>query len=85
MHFYVCPSVSSIVHYKNQCSGNAPEVRTPTAGAESYQPHSIPPIGGARYHKGPKIQSRYHVAPQRKLRSPKLKYEAQESSEVRGP
>jgi len=45
-----------------------------------------PPIGeGARCHKGPKIQSRHHLAPQRKLRSPKLKYEALEISEPRRP
>ena len=43
------------------------------------------PIGGARCHRGPKIQSHHHLAPQRRLRSPKLKYEALEISEVRGP
>jgi len=35
--------------------------------------------------QGPKIQSRHHLAPQRKLRSPKLKYEALEISEVGRP
>jgi len=53
--------------------------------AEPYQPHSVPPNWGARCHRGPNVQSRYHLAPQRKLRSPKLKYEALEISEVRGP
>jgi len=43
------------------------------------------PIGGPRCHRGPKIQSRHHFAPQRKLRSPKFKYEALEISEARGP
>ena len=43
-----------------------------------------PPIGGdPRCHRGPKFQSRHHLAPQRKLRSPKLKYEALEISDVR--
>jgi len=54
--------------------------------AEPYQPHSVPPNWGVpRCHSGPKIQSRHHFSPQRKLRSPKLKYEALEISEVRGP
>ena len=45
-----------------------------------------PPIGGSpRCHRGPKIQSRHHFATQRKLRSPKLKYEALEFSNIRGP
>ena len=39
---------------------------------------------GAHWHRGPKIQSPHHLAPQRKLRSSKLKYEALES-EVRWP
>ena len=34
---------------------------------------------------GPKIQSRHHLAPQRKLRLSKLKYEALEISEFGGP
>jgi len=34
---------------------------------------------------GPKFQSRHHLAPQIKLRFPKLKYEALEISEFRGP
>jgi len=33
----------------------------------------------------PKFQFRHHLASQRKLRFPKLKYEALEISEVRGP
>ena len=38
---------------------------------EPYQPRSIPPNwGGPRCHRRPKIQSRRHLAPQRKLRSP---------------
>jgi len=53
---------------------------------QPYQPHYIPPNwGGARCRRGPKIQSHHHLAPQRRLRSPKLKYEALEISEVRGP
>jgi len=44
-----------------------------------------PQLGGARCHRGPKVQSRHHLAPQRNLRSPKLKYEALEISEFRGP
>jgi len=44
-----------------------------------------PPIGVAHaVTGGPKFQSRQHLAPQRKLRSRKLKYEALEISEVRG-
>jgi len=46
--------------------------------------NQCPELGGARCHKGHKIQSRHNSVPQRKLRSPKLKYEAQEISEVRG-
>ena len=50
---------------------------------EPYQPHSKPPNwGGPRCHSGPKIKSRDHLDPQRKLRSSKLKYEALEISEV---
>jgi len=56
----------------------------PELDAEPYQPHSIPPIGGASCHRGPKIQPCHHLAPQRKLRSPKLKYEALEVNEVKG-
>jgi len=53
---------------------------------EPYQPHSIHPNwGGSRCHRGPKIQFRHHLVPQRKLRSPKLKYEVLKISEVRGP
>jgi len=33
---------------------------------------------------GPKFQSRHHLGPRRKLRSPKLKCESLEISEVRG-
>ena len=36
------------------------------------------PNWGGKLSQGPKIQSRYHLASQRKLRSPKLKYEALE-------
>ena len=43
-----------------------------------------PQFGGPRCHTGLKIQTRHHLAPQRKLRSPKLKYEALEISEVTG-
>jgi len=43
-----------------------------------------PQLGGARCYMGPKIQSRHHLGPQRKLRFPKLKYEALEINEVRG-
>ena len=44
-----------------------------------------PPIGAANaVTGGPKLQSRHHLAPQRKSRSPKLKYEALEISKVRG-
>jgi len=54
--------------------------------AEPYQPHSIPPNwGGHAVTGGPKFQSCHHLAPQRKLRSPKLKYEVLEISEVRDP
>jgi len=44
-----------------------------------------PQSGGPTLSQGPKIQSRHHLAPQKMLRSPKLKYEALEISEVRGP
>jgi len=54
--------------------------------AEPYQPHSITPNWGANaVTGGPKFQSRHHLAPQRRLRSPKLKYEALEISDVRVP
>jgi len=53
---------------------------------EPYHPHSIPPNWGAHaVTGGPIFQSRHHLAPQRKLRSPKLKYEVLEISEVKGP
>jgi len=39
----------------------------------------------SRCHRGPKIQSCHHLAPHMKLRSPNLKYEALEISEVSGP
>jgi len=42
-----------------------------------------PPIGGPTLSQEPKIQSRHHLVPQRKLRLPKFKYEALEISEVR--
>jgi len=41
--------------------------------------------GGVTLLQGPKIQSRHYLAAQRKLRFPKLKYEALEINEVRGP
>jgi len=44
-----------------------------------------PPIGGPTLSQEPKIQSRHHLAPQKKLRPPKLKYETLEISEVGGP
>jgi len=44
-----------------------------------------PNCGGARCHRGPKIPVSHHLAPQIKLRSPKLEYEAREISEVKGP
>jgi len=44
-----------------------------------------PQFGDPHCHRGPKIQSRHHLSPQRKLRCPKLKYESLEVSEVRGP
>jgi len=44
-----------------------------------------PPIAGDTLSQGPEIQSRHHLAPQRKLRPPKLKYEALEITEVGGP
>jgi len=44
----------------------------------------IPQLGGARCCRGPKIKSRHHLAPQ-KASIPKLKYEALEISEDRGP
>ena len=43
-----------------------------------------PQLGGHAVTRGQKFQSRHHLEPQRKLRSPKLKYEALEISEVRG-
>jgi len=42
-------------------------------------------MGGPTLSQELKIQSRYHLALQRKLRTPKLKYEALEISEVGGP
>jgi len=44
-----------------------------------------PQLGGHAVTGGPKFQSRHHLVPQRKLRSPKLEYESLEISEVRGP
>ena len=43
------------------------------------------PIRGGTLSQGPKIQSRHHLAPIESFDSPKLKYEALEISEVRGP
>jgi len=41
IHFSDCPSVSSILRYKNQCSGNAPEVQNPySRGGQPYVHHS---------------------------------------------
>ena len=53
--------------------------------AEPYQPHSIPPIGGGTLSQGAQNSVPSPLIPQRKLRSPKLKYEALAISEVRGP
>ena len=47
-------------------------------------PTPYPATGGGTTSEGPKIHLRHHFAPQRKLRYPKLKYEALESSEVMG-
>jgi len=44
-----------------------------------------PIVGAHAVTGGPKFQSRHYLAPQRKLRSPKLKHEALEISEVKGP
>ena len=44
-----------------------------------------PNWGDPRCHRGPKFQSRDHLAPQRKPRFPKLKNETLETNEVRGP
>ena len=51
---------------------------------ESYQPHFITPIGGPRYHRGTNSDPS-PLSPQRKIRSPNLKYEALEISGVGGP
>jgi len=40
---------------------------------------------GGTLIQGPKIQSRHYLSPQKKLRHPKLNYEAPEISEVGGP
>jgi len=44
-----------------------------------------PHLGGPHYNRVEKFQSCNHLAPQRKPRFPKLKNEALEISEVRGP
>jgi len=44
-----------------------------------------PQLGGPTLPQKLKIQTPHHLATQRKLRSPKLKYEALEISEVGGP
>jgi len=44
-----------------------------------------PQLGGPHCRRVSKFQSRHHLAPQRKPRFPKLKNEALEISEVRGP
>jgi len=41
-------------------------------------------LGGDAVTGGPKFQSRHHLGPQRKLRSPILKYESLEISGLRG-
>ena len=51
--------------------------------AVSAAPHTFQ-LGGNAVTGGPKFQSRHHLAPQRKLRSPKLKYEALEINEFMG-
>ena len=51
---------------------------------EPYQPHFITPIGGPRCHRGTNSDPS-PLSPQRKLRSPNLKYEAIEICEVREP
>ena len=68
------------------CTSNLMLVAKTKLLAEPYQPHSIPPNwGGHAVTGGPKFQSRNNLAPQRKLRSPKLKYEAWEISKVGAP
>jgi len=52
---------------------------------EPYQPHSILPIRGGHAVTGGQKFSPVTTYPPRKLRSPKLKYEALEIREVRGP
>jgi len=52
---------------------------------EPYQPQSIHPNWGPTLSQGTKIQSRHHLALQRKLRIPKLKYKTLEISEAEGP
>jgi len=42
-------------------------------------------LGGSTLSQGPTVQFHHHLAPQRKLRTLKLKYEALEISEVGGP
>jgi len=53
--------------------------------SEPYRPHSIPPIGGARCHRGPKIPVPSPLSTPEKASIPKLKYEALEIIVVRGP
>jgi len=52
----------------------------PSASAALHAPNR-----GGTLSQVPKIQSRYHLASPKKLRSPKLKYEALEISGVGGP
>jgi len=54
--------------------------------AEPYQPHSISNnLRGPRCHRGPKIPVPSPLSTPEKASIPKLKYEALEISEVRGP
>jgi len=67
--------------YLNTITQGQPESR----GQSCISRTPNPPIGVAHaVTGGPKFQSRHHLAPQRKLRAPKLKYEALEISEVWG-
>jgi len=54
--------------------GTVPFTNDVTQSRISRTPY--PNWGGPRWHRGPKIQSRYHLAPYRKLRITKLKHES---------
>ena len=57
-----------------------------TVQSEPYQPHSThPPIGGGHAVTGDQNSVPSSLSPKRMLRSPKLKYEALEINEIRGP